>query len=244
MALDPDYVRLKATATVQLLKVSAANIALSTVASYRRIATSVQSQVINPVTSYIALSATTVTAVIIKLEGISGEFIKYIRLNDVAQLAEQVVFSVGKSLADTISTIEIFGFSLGRPVSDSVTVADTASTSVGKNPSELAIVSDAVTKAVGKRLADSGTVSDNLSRTVQFRRSFADLVNFSEALQLLKSQGVVNNDTGSLSDILAKSVGKGFVDSSTVNAVGYLRGQDYCDFTYFAEDYVGYSRIF
>jgi hypothetical protein len=244
MAVDPDYVRLKATATVQLLKVSATNIALSTAASYRRIATSVQSQVINPVTSYVALSAATVTAVIIKLEGISGEFIKTLLLSDLAQTLERFAVNFGKRLTDTVGTIEALAISLGRQTSDSATTTDAAYKTVGKRASDTATASETVAKGVVKRLVEVSGVTDNLTKTMQFYRSFSDLVSLADSTEIVTYNGVAADDTSSVSDIAVKLIGKGLVDSSTVNAVGYLRGQDYCDFTYFAEDYVGYSRIF
>jgi hypothetical protein len=298
MAFDPDYVRLKATATVQLIRVSATNVALSTAASYRRIATAVKADLINPVASYVALSAETVSAVVIVLQGISGKFIEYLRLNDLAQTLERFAINFGKSLTDTVGTIEIFGISLGKQASDSATVTDTATKGVGKNPSETASTSETVAKGVGKTLSDTGAVTDSFSRTVAFNRSFADqgvssdttvwllgksptetaalsdsaikgigkivsdqtitsealakslsksifdLVNLSDSADVQKFTEISSDDTSAVSDLAVKSVGKGFVDSATVNAVGYLRGQDYCDFTYFAEDYVGYSRIF
>ena len=95
-----------------------------------------------------------------------------------------------------------------------------------------------------KRLVEVSGVTDNLTKTMQFYRSFSDLVSLADSTEIVTYNGVAADDTSSVSDIAVKLIGKGLVDSSTVNAVGYLRGQDYCDFTYFAEDYVGYSRIF
>lgn len=316
MAFDPDYVRLKATATVQLLKVSATNIALSTAASYRRIAASVQSQAINPVTSYVALSSATVTAVVIKLQGISGKFMEFLRVNELVSSAEKLVFDVSKQIADSAQILEILGIFLDRPASDSTTATDATEIRVEKIPYETVASADGTTRDTGKRLSDTGNMSDNLARTAQFYRSYtdrpvladsaakavgkrtsdtaaaaeliskglnkpvsdtpntsemlaksfsktlSDLLNLTDSVQSVKYAGVSSSDSGALSDFTAKLVGKqatdtavvadaavrlvgkGFVDSPTLNAVGYIRGQDYCDFTYFAEDYVGYSQTF
>lgn len=89
---------------------------------------------------------------------------------------------------------------------------------------EIVTLSDATAYAVAKQLSDSATLSDTL------------------ALQTAKSLG----DSVSLSDaaLAITSFSRGF--SNMIEAVdeGLLVMQNYCDTTYFAEDYVGQSRIF
>jgi hypothetical protein len=318
MAFDPDYVRLKATATAQLLKVSATNIALSTAASYRRITAAVQSQVINPVTSYVALSAATVTAVVIKLQGISGKFMEFIRVNELVSSAERLALSVSK-IADETSTIsDAVSKNFSKTLADLVTFRELVQTpnTKGVLSTDTGAVADLATKLVGKKLVDTPTTSETLSKT--FSKSLSDLARLADSAQVSRSTGVSKTDTGAATDFAVKQVGKGLtevstmaeviarsigktfsetpitsdtplktfskalfdltslsdslqtsrvtstsstdtstmadftaklvgkasVDNATVNDVGYIRGQDYCDFTYFSEDYVGYSQTF
>jgi hypothetical protein len=45
-------------------------------------------------------------------------------------------------------------------------------------------------------------------------------------------------------DSAAIAAGKALIDSTSASDAGILISQDYCDITYFAEDYVGTSRTF
>lgn len=52
------------------------------------------------------------------------------------------------------------------------------------------------------------------------------------------------SDSVSVSDITFLSIGKGFTDTMSVSDAGSIRMQNYCDFSYFDEDYVGTSTTF
>lgn len=75
-----------------------------------------------------------------------------------------------------------------------------------------------------KTRTDIGVASDAFDRTVVYLRDFAE--------------------NGSASESAVKLTTKIHSDSGAVSDSGDLRSQGYCDFTYFAEDYVGASRTF
>jgi hypothetical protein len=75
-----------------------------------------------------------------------------------------------------------------------------------------------------KTRTDIGVASDSFNRTVTYLRDFAE--------------------NGSASESAVKLTTKARSDSGSVSDSGDLRSQGYCDFTYFAEDYVGASRTF
>jgi len=75
-----------------------------------------------------------------------------------------------------------------------------------------------------KTRTDIGIVSESFARTVQFSRDFTDNGAANESAVILLT--------------------KPSTDSGVVTDSGDLRSQGYCDFTYFAEDYVGASRTF
>lgn len=52
------------------------------------------------------------------------------------------------------------------------------------------------------------------------------------------------SDSLTLVDATFLSIGKGFADTMVTSDGGSLRMQDYCEFSYFAEDYVGSSLTF
>jgi len=62
----------------------------------------------------------------------------------------------------------------------------------------------------------------------------------SPVLQFTASQ----QDSGFVREESVKSVNKNLTDSPSSVDVGSLRSQGYCDFDYFAEDFVGQSRNF
>jgi len=75
-----------------------------------------------------------------------------------------------------------------------------------------------------KTRTDIGVASDTFNRTVVYLRDFTE--------------------NGSASESAVKLTTKVRSDSAAFTDSGDLRSQGYCDFTYFAEDYVGASRTF
>jgi phosphohistidine swiveling domain-containing protein len=75
-----------------------------------------------------------------------------------------------------------------------------------------------------KTRTDIGVVSETFDRTVVYLRDFTE--------------------NGGATESAVKLTTKFRSDSGAVSDSGDLRSQGYCDFTYFAEDYVGASRAF
>ena len=75
-----------------------------------------------------------------------------------------------------------------------------------------------------KTRTDIGVVSETFDRTVVYLREFTE--------------------NGGATESAVKLTTKFRSDSGAVSDSGDLRSQGYCDFTYFAEDYVGASRAF
>lgn len=107
---------------------------------------------------------------------------------------------------------------------------------------ETPAANDSPAKAVGRPALDSGTASDSFSRTVVYLRDFTHLAGTTDTDTI--DFGSVKSDDGLLSDSEVKSGGKFITESPSAVSSGTLRSQGYCDFTYFAEDYVGASRTF
>ena len=75
-----------------------------------------------------------------------------------------------------------------------------------------------------KTCADIGAASDTFRRAAGYLRAFTE--------------------NGATTEFQVKLTTKASSDSAAFTDAGDLRSQGYCDFTYFAEDYVGASRIF
>jgi hypothetical protein len=129
------------------------------------------------------------------------------------------------SLSDTLSRLLIFI----RLFNETVSLADALAivTTFNRSFSENAAISDSRAFTFEKYLFDSFALND-LSDVNGTTISFADFTN--------------NVISASDARFLANS--KLFQDALSLTDSGNLRSQNYCDPTYFAEDYVGESRTF
>lgn len=99
---------------------------------------------------------------------------------------------------------------------------------------------DSVAFAVAKALTDGYTASDVIN--VLTGKHFNDTFLASETLT--KAVSAARIDSALLGDAHAAASSKLLSDTPLLADAGSLRSQNYCDFAYFAEDYVGASRTF
>mgnify|MGYP003640397176 CR=1 FL=1 len=99
---------------------------------------------------------------------------------------------------------------------------------------------DSVAFAAAKALADGHTVSDVINMLTG--KHFSDTFSASETLA--KAVSATRIDSAFLGDAHAAASSKALSDTPLLADAGSLRSQGYCDFAYFAEDYVGASRTF
>lgn len=95
---------------------------------------------------------------------------------------------------------------------------------------------------VNKPLTEAPTASDSFGKVVAFSRSFTEAGSASDSDTLNTGKNL--SDNGGIIDAQVVQFTKASSDSSVAADSGSLRSQGYCDFTYFAEDYVGASRTF
>lgn len=95
---------------------------------------------------------------------------------------------------------------------------------------------------VTKPLTEAPTASDSFGKVVAFSRSFTEAGSASDSDTLNTGKNL--SDNGGIIDAQVVQFTKASSDSSVAADSGSLRSQGYCDFTYFAEDYVGASRTF
>jgi hypothetical protein len=112
--------------------------------------------------------------------------------------------------------------------------------SVPKSFADTSTVAESSVLRFSAAKADTVTTAD--AKTVDFSKVVADLANLADAA--VRDFSKAASDTASLTDAVALVSRLGIIDQPTASDSGSLRMQDYCDFTYFAEDYVGESRVF
>lgn len=116
---------------------------------------------------------------------------------------------------------------------------------LGKTFQEFAAPADAAYSEVGKTLTDGLASGDSAFMSVQLQ--LADYVVATDAAFV---QGTGTDWTQSASDVptvtdaIAASTNKLLTESAQASDSGSYRMTDYCDITYFAEDYVGSSSTF
>lgn len=186
--------------------------------------------------------------VLLQVLAITGKFVEFIyvddtitetdatalaitkQLTDIAELAEQISLGFSTSIADSQALSDLFTLSttFNRDFADTASFSDVFFQSLDKPLADSMSDADAATLAVAKLIADSLAMVDSVVGI-----SFVDQEN--DALAI--------DDLG-VDDDPAWDLGKNLSEAVSTSDSGLLIMQDYCDITYFAEDYVGLSRTF
>ena len=142
-----------------------------------------------------------------------------------ASILDDQVTQFVKNTTNTTTVAESFARVVAflRSFSDNPGVTDTDTLEIGKVLSENPAFSDTNYSDFGKLLGETPGISEVFSLQVS-------LSPFSDAPGITDSADIVPN--------------KVFTELPSLTDAGSLRSQGYCDFTFFAEDYVGASRNF
>jgi hypothetical protein len=107
-------------------------------------------------------------------------------------------------------------------------------------------LADSQSKGFSRPLYDTLPTSDHYVSA--YTKAIADGFALNDLAESLDGLFVINAKSVSnvvfATEILQRDAAKALADEQVVLSSGSLRSQNYCDFTYFAEDYVGESRIF
>lgn len=185
--------------------------------------------------------------------------------SDTISVPDTVALSFSKALADSFATSDVVARSFskflasGFAMNDSFDANDGSTYAFSKGVTNVVFVPDTQTKAVNKALTDTASAADALA--VVFSKALADVISTSDTLSVLFEKTladavaaqdaaaksfdkVASPDSVSAADATSLSPTKGISDMIEPVDAGSLVSQNYCDITYFAEDYVGESRTF
>lgn len=178
--------------------------------------------------------------------------------SDVVNSAESIFVARARSAADSSGIAEDSVFTFGKFLNDSGFAAEDTSLTIGKGLSDSPAVAESITFGIAVSASDSAAAAESLviaysliksdatgiaeAHVAGFGKVLSDQPAIAEASVLSPSK--VLTDGGISTDLPVKSIGQTFTDASSANDDGSLRSQGYCDFDYFAEDYVGQSRTF
>lgn len=180
--------------------------------------------------TYTTLDATTVTSgkgvtdSVFMIDNMDGdiEFALIKTLSELQFVTDSLIAVVGKQITDTFTGVDTASLTLGKNFTESVTESDSSVITFGKSLTDSAALQDALVAVVGKSFADSFTGIDTTAYA--FAKVLADVSTVS--------------DQSTIASSLQKA------DNAVLDDAGLLVMQDYCDITYFLEDYVGQSRTF
>ena len=151
---------------------------------------------------------------------------------DQAGASDQNLLNTGKPLSDALAAFETSTKSSGKALSDDSSLTDEHSYQLGASRSDSANIGDLIANfAHLKALTDSVQVTDDINGAA---------ADDDQNMTFLK----VTSDASTIVDNQLKSLQPVKSDSATALDAGSARMQDYCDFSYFAEDYVGVSFTF
>jgi hypothetical protein len=185
-------------------------------------------------------------------------------LVDSAGTADATQFNLGKHSADVFYVPDSISRDTSKALFDSFTHTDLVAKDAGKSLVDSFPLSDFAFRDTFKVFSDDFSHSDSLSRVVD-KGVFDSLVlsDFSSRIiGRVINDGVAMNDSADLADNITYQAVKYInnlvfvadtstrawdtnkADSVSLVSSGILSSQNYCDLSYFAEDYVGISRTF
>lgn len=153
-----------------------------------------------------------------------------------------------KPFTDSVTTAEDSVYALTKPQVDNLNLADVFSRVVGFNREFVETVTEADDQSfsVAKALAETFTTPH--TEVFDHQKLLADGVAMNDGMEAEDGFGIaltrgISNVT-MVSDNRTLSFTGSRVESVAVQDSGSLRSQGYCDFSYFAEDYVGVALTF
>ena len=173
----------------------------------------------------------------------------YRYVTDSYAVLDRAFVSTAKVFADSVTitqTDPVFG--VDKALADSASIADAVEVTLVfiRNFADATGVSDTQAYTFVKALTDSATTTEQLHFAIT--KLLTDGVGMVDSFDL--NDGATYTFTKALSnvsfvtDAVVRTPQKGVSDAVAASSAGSLRSQGYCDFTYFAEDYVGDSRTF
>lgn len=160
-----------------------------------------------------------------------------------------ITYSIGKALYDYPAVTEALSYNINKPLApDSVYMVDNMDGNIEfqfvKVINELQFIADQNNLVFGKAPADSISFADSITAVLVYIRDVSDSLNTPTDL-IAKTFSKTPADSILESDIFVFNINKPFLDSSSVLDTPYKAfeklilslAQDYCDLSYFLEDY-------
>ena len=165
-------------------------------------------------------------------------------LSDTSSVSESIAIALDyvRSFSDSGSAIEDLSVAIDKVFADNAGVSDVIFILliIPVFLSDAAIANDDFSLAQLKPLDEQMLIAEQAAQEIIKKIIEASAINDSLSIGTARPL----NDVSSSEDDAVKLTAKNENDASLVADSGTLRSQDYCEFSYFAEDYVGEFRQF
>lgn len=186
--------------------------------------------------------------VLLQVLAITGKFVEFIYVDDTITETDATALAITKQLADITELAEQISLGFNTSFADSQAMSDlfTLSTTFNRDFADTASFSDVFSQSLDKPLADS--MSDADAATLAVAKLIADSMAMADSVVGItftdgEDDALAIDDLG-MDDDPEWNLGKNLSDTASTTDAGLLIMQNYCDITYFLEDYVGESRTF
>lgn len=186
--------------------------------------------------------------VLLQVLAITGKFVEFIYVDDTITETDATALAITKQLADITELAEQISLGFNTSFADSQAMSDlfTLSTTFNRDFADTASFSDVFSQSLDKPLADS--MSDADAATLAVAKLIADSMAMADSVVSInftdtEDDALAIDDLG-MDDDPEWNLGKNLSDTASTTDAGLLIMQNYCDITYFLEDYVGESRTF
>lgn len=186
--------------------------------------------------------------VLLQVLAITGKFVEFIYVDDTITETDATALAITKQLADITELAEQISLGFNTSFADSQAMSDlfTLSTTFNRDFADTASFSDVFSQSLDKPLADS--MSDADAATLAVAKLIADSMAMADSVVGItftdgEDDALAIDDLG-IGDDPEWNLGKNLSDTASTTDAGLLIMQNYCDITYFLEDYVGESRTF
>ncbi len=168
------------------------------------------------------------------------------QVTDLVTLPDALQSSVDKNLADAQLVIDLARRSVSKTLVDAIASADAQSITLIANRADLFALADTAIHEVTKGLSDQFTSAEQLvfsvSKLLSDGFAMNDGADVADGIVFIATKSVAN--VAFAEDSAALLVTQARADSVSFSDSGLIVQQDYCDLTYFAEDYVGSVTTF
>ena len=175
-----------------------------------------------------------------------------VNVSDRAGAEDAFVFAMTRQLVDVAATVDLVSKTLGKVFADGSAMTDNDVLAIGKALADPTISTDAIAFQQITVFNDIVGVTDDIDgaasilddQEMQFVKNTTNTSAITDLFTRVVAFNRTFTDPTTMTDNESWSLGKGITELPSLTDAGSLRSQGFSDFTFFAEDFVGASRIF